>query len=71
MLKLANPGTVADIETEVDEDGDERFLYLFLAFGASIQGFKKLRLVLVVDGTHLGGKYKGVLLTASGQDAHF
>ncbi|KAL0875885.1 hypothetical protein Bca101_025590 [Brassica carinata] len=29
MLKLANPGTVADIETEVDDDGDERFLYLF------------------------------------------
>ncbi|KAL0847258.1 hypothetical protein Bca101_020504 [Brassica carinata] len=71
MLKLANPGTVADIETEIDDDGDERFLYLFLAFGASIQGFKKLRLVLVVDGTHLGGKYKGVLLTASGQDANF
>ncbi|KAL0738162.1 hypothetical protein Bca4012_014372 [Brassica carinata] len=71
MLKLANPGTVADIETETDEDGDERFLYLFLAFGASIVGFRKLRLVLVVDGTHLGGKYKGVLLTASGQDANF
>ncbi|XP_048599899.1 uncharacterized protein LOC125580012 [Brassica napus] len=71
MLKLANPGTMADIETEVDEDGDEWFLYLFLAFGASIQGFKKLRVVLVVDGTHLGGKYKGVMLTASGQDANF
>jgi len=26
---------------------------------------------LVVDGTHLKGKYKGVLLTASGQDANF
>ena len=33
MLKLANPGTIADLETDVDEDGDERFLYLFLAFG--------------------------------------
>ncbi|CAN6867918.1 unnamed protein product [Brassica oleracea] len=71
MLKLANPGTVADLETEVDEDGDERFLYLFLAFGASIDGFKNLCRVLVIDGTHLGGKYKGVLLTASGQDANF
>ncbi|CAN7071087.1 unnamed protein product, partial [Brassica oleracea var. botrytis] len=49
----------------------ERFLYLFLAFGASIDGFKKLCRVLVIDGTHLGGKYKGVLLTASGQDANF
>lgn len=71
MLKLANPGTVADIETEVDDEGVERFLYMFLAFGASIKGFQKLRLVLVLDGTHLSGKYKGVLLTASGQDGNF
>ncbi|XP_013617968.1 PREDICTED: uncharacterized protein LOC106324567 [Brassica oleracea var. oleracea] len=71
MLKLANPGTIADLETDVDDDGDERFLYLFLAFGASISGFRKLRHVLVIDGTHLSGKYKGVLLTASGQDANF
>ena len=71
MLKLAKPGTIADLETEVDDNGDERFLYLFLAFRASIDGFKKLRHVLVVDGTHLTGKYKGVLLTASGQDANF
>ncbi|RIA05146.1 hypothetical protein BRARA_K00569 [Brassica rapa] len=26
MLKLANPGTIADLETDVDDDGDERFL---------------------------------------------
>ena len=71
MLKLANPRTVADLETEIDEDGDEWFLYMFLSFGVSIDGFKKLRRVLVIDGTHLGGKYKGVLLTASGQDANF
>ncbi|XP_013743354.1 uncharacterized protein LOC106446199 isoform X2 [Brassica napus] len=71
MLKLANPGTIADIESEVDKGGVERFVYMFLSFGASIRGFKKLRLVLVVDGTHLGGKFKGVLLTASGQDGNF
>ncbi|RID62855.1 hypothetical protein BRARA_E01897 [Brassica rapa] len=71
MLKLANPGTIADLETDVDDDGDEHFLYLFLAFGALISGFRKLRHVLVIDGTHLSGKYKGVLLTASGQDANF
>lgn len=71
MLNLANPCTIADLETDVDEDGDERFLYLFFAFGASICGFRKLRHVLVIDETHLSGKYKGVLLTASGQDANF
>ncbi|XP_010456635.1 PREDICTED: uncharacterized protein LOC104738100 [Camelina sativa] len=71
VLKEANPGTVTDIKTEVVEDGRERFLYMFLAFGASIEGFKKLRRVIVVDGTHLNGKYNGVFLTASGQDANF
>ncbi|XP_023640331.1 uncharacterized protein LOC111831052 [Capsella rubella] len=70
-LKLANPGTVTNIKTEVDDGGRERFLYMFLSFGASIKGFRYLRRVLVVDGTHLTGKYKGVLLTASGQDANF
>lgn len=71
MLKLANPGTVADLETETDENGIECFLYVFLSFGASILGFRRLRHLIVLDGTHLGGKYKGVLLTASGQDANF
>ena len=71
MLKLANPGTIADIETEVDDEGVERFLYMFLAFGPFIKGFQKLRHVLVVDGKHLSGKYKEVLLTESGQDDNF
>ncbi|CAA7051949.1 unnamed protein product [Microthlaspi erraticum] len=71
MLKLANPGTVIDLITEKDAFGLDRFLYLFLAFGASIRGFRRLRHVVVVDGTHPGGKFMGTLLTASGQDANF
>lgn len=70
-LKNTNPGTVTAIETELDDFGQSRFLYAFLSFGASIQGFRRVRPVLIVDGTHLSGKYKGVLLTASGQDANF
>ncbi|CAA7057502.1 unnamed protein product [Microthlaspi erraticum] len=71
MLKLANPGTVADIEIDVDEEGLQRFQYVFLAFGASIRGFRQLRPVISIDGTHLWGEYQGVLLTAVGQDANF
>jgi len=73
LLKLTNTGTITHIETErdVEDESKERFLYMFLAFGASIAGFKHLRRILVVDGTHLKGKYKGVLLTVSGQDANF
>ncbi|CAA7037322.1 unnamed protein product [Microthlaspi erraticum] len=71
MLKLANPGTVTDLIMEKDAFGVDRFLYLLLAFGASIRGFRRLMHVIVVDGTHLGGKFMGTLLTASGQDANF
>ena len=70
-LKATNPGTVTAIDTEQDIEGNTRFLYAFLSFAASIQGFRRLRYVLIIDGTHLSGKYKGVLLTASGQDANF
>lgn len=70
-LKHTNPGTITAIETEVDDFGDSRFLNAFLSFGASIHGFRRLRHVLIIDGTHLSGKYKGVFLTASGQDENF
>jgi len=56
---MTNLGSMTDLVTDIEENGDERFLYMFLAFGASIQGFRYLRRVLVVDGTHLTGKYKG------------
>ena len=70
-LKVTNPGTVTAIEIELDDAGDTRFLYAFLSFGASIQGFRRMRPVMIIDGTHLSGKYKGLLLTASGQDDNF
>ncbi|XP_024014536.1 uncharacterized protein LOC112088486 [Eutrema salsugineum] len=71
LIKLANPGIVTALETENNDDGIVRFKYCFLAFGASIQGFRKVRRVLVLDGTHLTGRYKGVLMTCCGQDANF
>ncbi|CAA7022923.1 unnamed protein product [Microthlaspi erraticum] len=57
--------------TEKDDHGYDRFLYLFLSFGASIRGFRSLRHVIVIDGAHLGSKFQGTLLIASGQDANF
>ena len=35
----------------------------FLAFGAGIEGFAHMRKVIAVDGTHLHGKYEGVLFS--------
>jgi len=53
----------------VDKEGKTRFKYAFLSLKECIDGWKHLRKVRVVDGTHMFGKYKGVLLSASGQDA--
>ncbi|XP_022547787.1 uncharacterized protein LOC111200747 [Brassica napus] len=69
VLKLANPGTITDIKTELDKEGKSRFLYAFMSLKACIDGWQHLRKVLVVDGTHMFAKYKRVLLSGSGQDA--
>jgi len=61
MLEQANPGTFTNYEF----DGEDRFRYLFISFGQSIKGFyKPIRKVIVVDGTFLKSKYKGVMLVA-------
>ncbi|KAL0846802.1 hypothetical protein Bca101_020048 [Brassica carinata] len=67
MIKRANPGTVTRLQ--IDEFG--RFMYVFLAFGASVNGFPFMRKVVVVDGTFLNGRYKGTLLTTLAQDGNF
>ena len=61
MLEKNNPGTLTRIET----DRDNTFLYCFMALGQSRAGFNKVRPVVVVDGTHLKGKYKGTLYVAA------
>ncbi|RID49764.1 hypothetical protein BRARA_H00542 [Brassica rapa] len=71
VIKYANPGSITDIKTEKDDKGQTRFKYAFMALKACIDGWKHLQKVIVVDGTHMFGKYKGCLLTASGQDANF
>ncbi|XP_047259377.1 uncharacterized protein LOC124891836 [Capsicum annuum] len=45
-----------------------RFIYYFMAFGASIRGYAHMRKVVAIDGTHLSGKYKGMLLFVVAQD---
>ena len=67
MIRRENSGTF----TRLEIDEAQRFKYLFLAFGASMNGFPFMRKVVVVDGTFLKGKYKGTLLTATTQDGNF
>lgn len=71
LLQAASPGTICAIENEKDPNGGMRFKYCFVAYGASIQGYKFMRKVIVVDGTSMKGKYGGCLVSACAQDANF
>ncbi|KAL6518212.1 hypothetical protein OROMI_033913 [Orobanche minor] len=66
MLEQSNPGSVVDLQT--DEAG--AFEYYFMSLDASIRGFKACRPVIVVDGTHLKGKYNGIMFVAATKDAN-
>lgn len=70
-LVIGNPGSLCEMHTVYDAAMGHRFKYLFVALGASISGFKYMRPVIIIDGTHLRGKYAGCLLTASAQDGNY
>ncbi|XP_024010315.1 uncharacterized protein LOC112085341 [Eutrema salsugineum] len=70
-LVTSNPGTVLSLETEFQEGVGQRFKYLFFFLGACLNGLNYIRQVIVVDGTHLKGKYARCLLTASYQDGNY
>lgn len=69
-LLHANPGSIAQLHTEYTEGVGHRFKYMFLALAASIAGYRFIRKIVIVDGTHLRGKYAGCLLAASAQDGN-
>ncbi|KAG7572338.1 Zinc finger SWIM-type [Arabidopsis suecica] len=48
MIRRANPGTL----TRLEVDELDRFKYVFISFGASIDGFTYMRKVIVVDDDH-------------------
>ncbi|XP_057808425.1 uncharacterized protein LOC131022899 [Salvia miltiorrhiza] len=67
LLGERNTGTIYDVQTT--QTGE--FRYMFLALGQSIHAFQNhLRPVIVVDGTHLKGKNKGVLFVAVTKDGN-
>ena len=62
MLEQKNLGTM----TKLKIDDENRFEYLFLALSPCIFGFISCcRLVIAVDGTHLKGKFMGVMFVAT------
>ncbi|XP_070005749.1 uncharacterized protein [Nicotiana sylvestris] len=49
---------------------DQRFLYMFYAYGSSISGWNHCRTVIVVDATFLKSKFCGVLMISVSKDAN-
>ena len=67
MLVQQNPGTVKKLKV----DSENRFEICFMAFGVCIFGFRECcRPAIVIDGTHLKGKYKGILFIATAMDGN-
>ncbi|CAL1410688.1 unnamed protein product [Linum trigynum] len=63
------PTLVIDwVRVHSTQPGHSIFQRVFWAYGPCIDGFKNFPSVMVVDGTFLTGKYKGVLLMASSFD---
>ena len=61
-----NLDTVVNLEIDIEN----RFMYLFIAFAASIQGFSYCRPIVSINATHMKGKYRGVLFIAVCHDAN-
>ncbi|KAK2656096.1 hypothetical protein Ddye_009148 [Dipteronia dyeriana] len=67
VLEQQNPGKITDLQC--DENG--KFLYFFMSLGASLRGFQRcIRPVIVVDGTHLNGRFGGTMFVATAQDGN-
>ncbi|KAL8554603.1 hypothetical protein ACS0TY_002695 [Phlomoides rotata] len=67
QLETTNKGSY----TKLLKDKNDVFKYVFFALGASISGFTRYgRLVIVIDGIYLKGKYHGTLFVVVTQDGN-
>ncbi|XP_057802661.1 uncharacterized protein LOC131017932 [Salvia miltiorrhiza] len=67
MLRMCNPGSLTDL----DIDAEGRFKHLFVALGSCRVAYTMcLRPIIVVDGTHLKGRNKGILFVAVTKDGN-
>ena len=70
-IEQANPGCVVIWKTfDINMPNTEIFQCLFWSFKPSIEGLEHCRPVLSINGTHLYGKYKDMLLIAMGCDGN-
>ncbi|XP_038888768.1 uncharacterized protein LOC120078560 [Benincasa hispida] len=65
-LKIKNLGIVFEIKLE----DEMHFKYMFMALGPYIRGFASCWPCIIVDGSHLKGKYKGAMLVVVSMDGN-
>ncbi|KAK3189652.1 hypothetical protein Dsin_029213 [Dipteronia sinensis] len=66
-LKEVNPETITAIKTNVAN----QFEYMFIAHAASLHGFQTvIQPIIAIDGTHLKGKFSGIMFVAICLDAN-
>ncbi|XP_056695693.1 uncharacterized protein [Spinacia oleracea] len=72
MMKQTNPGSYALISWGATSgDVNPKFRACFFSFAAQVKGFLRgCRPIIGIDGAHLSGFYKGILLTAVGIDGN-
>ncbi|KAK2648925.1 hypothetical protein Ddye_016414 [Dipteronia dyeriana] len=63
VLEQQNSGTITDLQC--DEDG--KFLYFFMSLGVSFRGFRRCMPIILVDGIHLMGIFRGTMFVATAQ----
>ncbi|KAL6509573.1 hypothetical protein OROGR_022883 [Orobanche gracilis] len=64
-IERANEGSIVSLESNPNTNCFER---VFIAFKACLDGFKKCRPMLFIDGTFMIGRAKGTLLGATAKD---
>ncbi|XP_056691880.1 uncharacterized protein [Spinacia oleracea] len=72
MIKSTNPGSYALVTWTADSGNvTPRFKACFFSFAAQVRGFLRgCRPIIGIDGAHLSGYYKGILLTAVAIDGN-
>ncbi|XP_075111884.1 uncharacterized protein LOC142182009 [Nicotiana tabacum] len=66
MTRSKNLGTYTNIKI----DDNNRFVYMFYAYGSSISGWNHCRPMIDVDATFLKSKFCGVLMISVSKDAN-
>ncbi|XP_021769470.1 uncharacterized protein LOC110733691 [Chenopodium quinoa] len=71
MIKATNPSSYALITWTDNGVNGTKFKACFFSFAAQVKGFLSgCRPIIGIDGSHLSGYYKGIMLTAVGIDGN-